>query len=494
MPRQDLGLAALIGTLVVGIIALFLAFPGDSVSQSSSHAAPDSSKEAATGDTSEHKEQDIDPEKASEVHADEVRLAPDILKSQDIQWDTAQPRALKQKLILPGKISAVQDQLGHLSPQVSGIVTGVFKHLGDTVKQGEVLATLRSTELGKLRLQAQQAQELYTQAKRRYTLEKTFTQHSRALIQALSQSKSLAPAQTRLSQATVGQERQQLTTAYTRYQRAAQDHQREQALLKNKATTGIEADNAEKAWIDAQAHYQGTVEEILKNHELLLMDREAERLSAKTALDMAQQALSVLNTSVASTGTEYALRSPMTGTLLAKHIALGENISADTRVFTIANLNTVWAEMMIPEQHLDQVRLNTPLEVRSQASNHLSSGRVSHIQSAVDPDSQTVEAHAEIPNPKGWWKPDMYVAVAIETQAVQVPLAVQRDAVQPFEQGFAVFVAHEDAIQALPVRLGRESRDWIEITAGLKKGQRYIAKNAFLIKAELEKSNASHSH
>lgn len=79
-----------------------------------------------------------------------------------------------------------------------------------------------------------------------------------------------------------------------------------------------------------------------------------------------------------------------------------------------------------------------------------------------------------------------------------MPLAVPRAAVQPFEKGQVVFTlsTQEDPyrIEAVPVTLGRENQDWIEITSGLKAGQRYISENAFLIKAELEKASASHSH
>lgn len=472
MHRKDLGLAALIASLFL-ILSLWMLY---------APSAPSQEGDEEHGGEAEHVQQ--------------VQLAPEVFKAQNIQWSTAGAQTLHSELRLPGKIAAVQDQLGHLSPRVSGVVTAVYKHLGDTVKKGEVLATINSPELGALRLKHKQAQQVYQQAQRRYQLEKQWITHSEALIKSLAQNQAITPHHQRLSQQTLGNERSQLTQAYTRYQVALRAYERELSLQKSQATTEIDVQQAEKQKADALADYQGTVENLLQNHQLRLMEHEQAQLDAKTQWEIARQALTTLEVSPDSSGTEYALRSPMNGTLLAKHIALGESLSADARVFTLANLNTVWAEMMIPEQQLSQVRLGSPITIYAQASDAQTTGTVSHIQSTVEASSQTVEAHAEIANPKGHWKPDMFVTVALKSPGIKVPLAVPRDALQPMDSQWVVFVPGEgeNSLQAQVVSTGRESQDWVEITAGLKPGQRYIAKNAFLVKAELEKSSASHDH
>ncbi len=481
MHRKDLGLAALIASLFLVIFIWVLYAPATpSQTENPTHKAGEA-----------HAEGGNEP-----AEGDSVEIAPEVRKAQQIQWETAASQTLRSALRLPGKIAAVQDQLGHLSPRVSGVVTAVYKHLGDTVKKGEVLATLNSPELGALRLKHKQAQQLYAQAQRRYQLEKQWVSNSEALMNSLAQNRTITPHHQRLIQQAMGNERSQLTQAYTRYQLASRAYDRELALLKNQATTEVDVQQAEKQKTDAQADYQGTVESLLQNHQLSLMNQEQAQLDAKTQWEIARQALTTLDVSPESSGTQYSLRSPMDGTLLEKHIALGESLSAEARVFTLANLGTVWAEMMIPEHNLSQVRLGSPITVYAQASEAKTTGTVSHIQSAVEASSQTVEAHAEIANPKGLWKPDMFVTVALQSTGIKVPLAVPRAALQPFENNWVVFVPgpHANSLKAQVVRTGRESQDWVEITAGLKAGQKYIAKNAFLVKAELEKSSASHGH
>ncbi len=42
--------------------------------------------------------------------------------------------------------------------------------------------------------------------------------------------------------------------------------------------------------------------------------------------------------------------------------------------------------------------------------------------------------------------------------------------------------------------LGRADEEWVEVLGGLKVGTEYVTENSYLIKADIEKSGASHDH
>ncbi len=44
------------------------------------------------------------------------------------------------------------------------------------------------------------------------------------------------------------------------------------------------------------------------------------------------------------------------------------------------------------------------------------------------------------------------------------------------------------------LELGRQDETWVEVLSGLKPGVQYVAENSYLIKADIEKSGASHEH
>ena len=57
-----------------------------------------------------------------------------------------------------------------------------------------------------------------------------------------------------------------------------------------------------------------------------------------------------------------------------------------------------------------------------------------------------------------------------------------------------VFLNDGDVYQGMPVETGRRDDQWVEITSGIDAGQRYVAKNSFVLKADVGKSGAEHDH
>src|ERR1044071_1655969 len=93
------------------------------------------------------------PEK--DEHASEHQTAPgsrhievseEARKKSDIVLAVTGPAVIRQTIRLNGKINANEDRMAHVSPRFPGIVKAVSKHLGDTIKKGEVLAVIESNE------------------------------------------------------------------------------------------------------------------------------------------------------------------------------------------------------------------------------------------------------------------------------------------------------------------------------------------------------------
>jgi cobalt-zinc-cadmium efflux system membrane fusion protein len=71
---------------------------------------------------------------------------------------------------------------------------------------------------------------------------------------------------------------------------------------------------------------------------------------------------------------------------------------------------------------------------------------------------------------------------------------VKTAALQRFRDRDVVFLNEGAVFQAMPVELGRQDGEWVEITAGVTPGQRYAAENSFVVKADVGKSGATHDH
>ena len=75
-----------------------------------------------------------------------------------------------------------------------------------------------------------------------------------------------------------------------------------------------------------------------------------------------------------------------------------------------------------------------------------------------------------------------------------VPLAIKAEAVQNLRDWSVVFVKYGNILEGRPLKLGLSDGIWVEVLSGLSAGESYVVKNSFAVKAEIEKSGATHSH
>lgn len=221
------------------------------------------------------------------------------------------------------------------------------------------------------------------------------------------------------------------------------------------------------------------------------LQAQTQLVEAEIAAQNARQKLQAL--SAPANGerlNRYELRAPLDGTIVEKHATAGESIAADTKIFTISDLSTVWAEMAVTAQQLDVVRVGRQATVKATAFDMSSSGRVAYIGALLGEQTRSAPARVVLANPEGVWRPGMFVNVVVNAGQQPVAVAVPQDAIHEIDGSPSVFVASSKGFVTNPVKTGRKDDRVVEIESGLNPGQRYVAANGFVLKAELGKGNA----
>jgi cobalt-zinc-cadmium efflux system membrane fusion protein len=88
----------------------------------------------------------------------------------------------------------------------------------------------------------------------------------------------------------------------------------------------------------------------------------------------------------------------------------------------------------------------------------------------------------------------MAVEGTVATRTTAIPLAVRTSALQRFRDFTVVFARVGDTYEVRMLELGRQTPEWTEVLGGLAPGETYVTEGAFLIRADIEKSGASHDH
>jgi cobalt-zinc-cadmium efflux system membrane fusion protein len=185
---------------------------------------------------------------------------------------------------------------------------------------------------------------------------------------------------------------------------------------------------------------------------------------------------------------EYVLTAPMTGTIVARPLNPGAAVDHESVLYTVADLSTVWLEFPIYMKDLGRIRKGQAVHLRAEGGPAISaSGTISYVAPMLDANTRTTSARVVLPNTDGRWQPGRLVTAIVVVERVTVPVAVPEDAIVRVGTGSAVFRADSTGFEVQPVITGRSDGTTTEIVSGLEHGARIVAKNAFWLKAELEK-------
>ena len=238
-----------------------------------------------------------------------------------------------------------------------------------------------------------------------------------------------------------------------------------------------------------------------------------EKISAKQEFLLAQElwneaeiALELASTKLRALGVQpessrlgpdiahYEIRSPISGIIIAKAIALGEALKEDREIYTIADVSTVWTAITVYPKDLNVIRVGQKVAVKATAYDVESEGTITYISTLIGGQTRTATARVELDNKEGKWRPGMFVNAELVAEEIQVPVAVSVEAIQTLRDWSAVFGRYDQYFEVRPLELGRSDGEMVEVLKGLTPGEQYAGGNSFAIKAELGKAGASHDH
>ncbi len=188
----------------------------------------------------------------------------------------------------------------------------------------------------------------------------------------------------------------------------------------------------------------------------------------------------------------YAIKAPIAGLIVRRDIQIGEATGNDP-LFIITDLSQVWAELDVFGQNLNRVQQGQTVVVETLNAQPVR-GTISWISPLAAHASQSVSARVELANENLQLRPGQFVRGRVTISEHDVPLAVRLSALQTFREFDVVFARFDETYEVRMLTLGKRDDQWVEVIEGLKPGTEYVTGNSFLIKADIEKSGASHDH
>ncbi|MBT5551667.1 MAG: HlyD family efflux transporter periplasmic adaptor subunit [Nitrospina sp.] len=431
-----------------------------------------------------------------------AEFTPEAVKSAGLVFKTIGPAKLRSTIRLPGEIGLNEEKVVHIVPRVDGVVKKVFKDLGDQVSTGEIIAILESRELADAKIKYLAGIKHADMARADHDRETKVFENTRQMLELLEQKLDLEEIYSQLKDRVIGKSRELLIPAYAKLRLAKSVHLREKGLLEKGITSESEYLLALEDYKSAEARYIALREKIAYEGEWTLRQKnktlEMDQLNLETAnqkllaLGLTPDEVDQLLEQDEQNFTQYELRASLNGTVIQKHLTTGEAVKKDDDIFLLADLSEVWVNFSIPQKELKKVRLGQ--KVFLQVEPKPLKSKLSYLSSIIDEKTRTVTGRVVLPNKKGDLRPGGFVTVELVLGERRVPMAVEPEAIQNFRDWSVVFVRYGSLLEARPLELGENDGNRVEVLQGLKAGEEYVAKNSYAVKAEIEKSGATHSH
>ena len=179
------------------------------------------------------------------------------------------------------------------------------------------------------------------------------------------------------------------------------------------------------------------------------------------------------------------LTSPISGVVTAKSIVQGSRVTSGEAPFEITDLSQVWVLADAHESDLPRVRLGTPVTLTLEAvPNRDFAGKVSFIEPVLDPKTRTVKVRLAFANPRGELRPEMFGDIVFHARPHQ-GLRVPVDSVIDSGDRKVVFVALGDGrFEPREVKAGDLAGDLMEVTEGVREGEKVVVRASFLVDSE----------
>ncbi|MEN8006279.1 MAG: efflux RND transporter periplasmic adaptor subunit [Candidatus Krumholzibacteriota bacterium] len=231
-----------------------------------------------------------------------------------------------------------------------------------------------------------------------------------------------------------------------------------------------------------------------------LLEAETSLAESRIAKSRAEQELMGLGLSadriaeVARTGdttNEYGVTAPFSGVVVERQATVGELSNPSVPLFAMADVTRMWARLDIYETDIRDIRTGQPVILHVEGlPGEAVAGRITWVGAHLDPRTRTLEARAELDNPDGSLRANMFARAVVTVRDAQPTVVAPRAAVQWEGCCNVVFVQDSPTVfRPVKVHLGPATGTMVEVRRGLKGGETVVTQGSFLLKTEILKGS-----
>ena len=176
--------------------------------------------------------------------------------------------------------------------------------------------------------------------------------------------------------------------------------------------------------------------------------------------------------------TDTVVRAPFNGIVAQRLASTGDYVTKGMKVAIVVKVNPLRVQLTIPEQFVSAIAVGQPVTFEVDAyPGRPFEGTVKYVSPALQADQRALTVEAVVPNSAGELKPGLFATARIAQPARTPGVLVPATAVHISAGTSRLYVVNGDHVDERIVTTGQMVGNLIEITKGLKTGERVATTN-----------------
>jgi len=207
--------------------------------------------------------------------------------------------------------------------------------------------------------------------------------------------------------------------------------------------------------------------------------------TARAARYQARRKLELLDLKPSGEGRQIVqVRAPISGKVLEVNVAPGEyRNDTGTPLMTIADLSRVWISSEVPEAAIRLIHVGERVTITMVAyPGEEFEGRVARIADVLDPQTRTVKVYVDMANPRGRFRPEMFVTMRHAGASRPTPVLPVGAIVQEYGRSIVFLERAPGRFERREVAVGPRAGNALPVISGVRAGDRIVVDGGVLLK------------
>jgi RND family efflux transporter MFP subunit len=175
---------------------------------------------------------------------------------------------------------------------------------------------------------------------------------------------------------------------------------------------------------------------------------------------------------------DTVVRAPFSGLVGERLVSVGDYVTRGTKIAVVVRINPLRAQLTVPEQFISAVAVGQPMTFEVDAyPGRRFEGRIRYVSPTLQADQRALTVEAVVPNPGNELKPGLFATARIQQPKPTPAILVPANAVLTAAGTSRVFVVNGDHVEERVVTTGQPLEALVEVTNGLKAGERVATAN-----------------